>query len=122
MINNLNTSTPQLKAVGRFYQAYRTCDLNNIAPILSKDFTYRPFPKLPGLGDWTKEEHLESFGPMLAKLVKLEERIPYQGIPFGFPWLKFAILARLPRSNRSARKGRRKGLSLDIHLLRFVVQ
>ena len=98
MINNFNATTPQLKVVDRAFQAYRTCDLTNAAPILSKNFVYKPFPKVPDLGDQTKEEHLASLGPKITKLVKLEVRIQRRGTKSGLPWLRSITIVRLPRS------------------------
>lgn len=79
MANSLNATTPQLKVVDRFFAAYRTQDLQNVAPILSKNYMYKPFPKVPGLGDMTKEEHLALFGPLFAKPIKHEVRIQHRG-------------------------------------------
>ena len=39
-MNNLNATTPQLKCVDRFYEAYTTCDINKVAPLLSKNYMY----------------------------------------------------------------------------------
>jgi hypothetical protein len=82
MSNNLDATTPQLKVVDRFFEAYSTCDLKNAAPILSKNYRYRPFPKGPNLSDSTKEEHLASLGPALARLAKLEVLAQHRGTPF----------------------------------------
>ena len=73
-MNNLDATTPQLKFVGRLYEAYATCDINKVAPLLSKNFMYSSFPKIPELPDQTKEEHITLYGPLFAKLVKLEVR------------------------------------------------
>ena len=75
MSSSINATTPQLKLLDRFYEIYRTCDLNDAAPLMSKNYVYKSFPKAPGVGDLTKEEHLALFGPMFAKLVKFEVRI-----------------------------------------------
>ena len=75
MVTNLNPNTPQLQVVDRLFAAYRTCDLNNAAPLMSKGYAYKPLHKAPGTADLTWEEHVALFGPMFAKFVKLEVRI-----------------------------------------------
>ena len=85
MVNNLNPTTPQLQVVDRLFAAYRTCDLNNAAQVMSKNYTYKPFPKAPGLADQTREEHIELFGPTFAKLVKLEVRIKHKELNLSSP-------------------------------------
>ena len=85
MVNNLDATTPQLKVVDRLFEAYRTCDINKVTPILSKNYTYKAFPKLPKSGDQTKEEHLAFFGLVFARVVKIEVHIRHRGAQFEFP-------------------------------------
>ena len=99
MANSLNATTPQLKVVDRFFAAYRTCDLSNAAPMFSKNYVYKPFPKTPGLSDQTREEHMALFGPAFVGLVKFEVRIQRRGTQFELPLLKPTTLAHLPRSD-----------------------
>lgn len=78
-MNHIDTTTPQLKAVERIFEAYRTCDLNNAHSVLSKNFTYRSFPKIAELPDQTKEEHIQLYGPMFARVAKIEVGIQHRG-------------------------------------------
>ena len=78
MVTNLNPTTPQLQVVDRLFAAYRTCDLNNAAPLMSKNFVYKPFPKAPGLADLTWKEQITFSGPTFAKFVKLEVCIKHK--------------------------------------------
>ena len=75
MSKSLSATTPQLKAVDRFYEAYRTRDLKNAEPFMSKNFIYKTLPKSAKVPDLAKAEYLEKFGPMFASLAKLEVRI-----------------------------------------------
>ena len=84
-MNHLEATTPQLKLIDQVFEGYRTLDLNNSAQLLSKTFVHRTFPKTAELPDQTKEEHLESFGPMLAKLVKIDVCSLLLGTPLDFP-------------------------------------
>ena len=59
------------------FEAYRTCDLQNARPILSKNYTFQTFPKVDDLPDETKGEHLENYAPRFASLTKLEVRAEY---------------------------------------------
>ena len=78
----MNATTPQLKVVDRFYEAYRTCDINNVGPFLSKDYTYKSLPKNSALPDMTKAEHFATYGQILASLTKFEVRIQHRGAGF----------------------------------------
>ena len=71
-MNHIEGTTPQLKFVDRVFEAYRTRDHNNIGPLLSKNYTYRSFPKIADLPDQTKEKQLAVFGPKFARLEKLD--------------------------------------------------
>ena len=71
----LNATTPQLKVLDQMFEGYNTRDVNNAAPFLSKNYIHMSFPKIADLPDQKKEGHLEMFGPMFAKLDKLDVRI-----------------------------------------------
>ena len=74
-----DATTPQLQVIDGLFKAYRTRDMNNAGNFLSKDFTFRSFPKIASLPDQTKEEHLQMFGPMCEGLVKVDVSVQYQG-------------------------------------------
>ena len=119
-MNHIEGTTPQLKLVDQMFEAARTLDMNNLALFLSKDFTYRSFPKTADLPDQTKEEHIEQFGPKFAALEKLDVRVQHRGAGSGLKF-KSTPSARLPRSDRSTRKGGRPGSSLSTDLPRSSV-
>ena len=75
MVNGLNATTSQLKFVERLIEAYATCDLNNVEPLLSKNFKYQTFPRAAHLPDHTKGDHVEKFGPVFAAMSEIEVRI-----------------------------------------------
>lgn len=81
MTSRIDATTPQLEVVDKMFEAYTTCDINNAAPFLSKDFTYQTLPKVADLPDETKGEHFEHYGPKFASTTKLEVRIQHQGTP-----------------------------------------
>lgn len=78
-MSHIDTTTPQLKLIDKTFDAYDTRDISNAAPFLSKNFTYRSFPKIAELPDQTKDEHIELFGPMFARLDKLDVHIQHRG-------------------------------------------
>jgi len=69
---NIDATTPQLKVVKGFTNAVVSRDLNNVEPILSRDFTMRLFPKVARLPDLTKEEYLQRYGGTLALFANTE--------------------------------------------------
>jgi len=71
----LDASTPQLKAVKDWIDAYCTLDMKNVEPLVSKNFQYQAFPETADLPKETKEKHIERFGGMLAAARKFEVRI-----------------------------------------------
>ena len=95
-MSNIDPTTPQLKVVDRLFEAYRTFDTSNAAPFLSKNFAYRSFPETTGLSEKTKEEHLELYQPIFARMSKLEVRIWHRGTIFGHPGCNLPLLAQVP--------------------------
>ena len=73
-MTNIDATTPQLKTVKRLFDAYCTLDMQNVLPLLAKDYTFQTFPKIPGLPDETKGAHLEKYGGILGMFTKLEVR------------------------------------------------
>ena len=78
-MNHIKGTTPQLKLADRLFEAYRTRDIHNVAPFLSKNFTYKSFPKIAEVPDQTKEDHIEQFGPNFAALEKIDVRVQHRG-------------------------------------------
>lgn len=91
-----NTTTPQLRFIERVFEAYRTRDLNNLALLYSRDFSYRWLPKAAEFPDETREGHIESLGPLFAKLAKVDVRIQHRGPAFE---LNTPLLAHHSRSD-----------------------
>ena len=91
---HIDATTPQLKLIARAFEAYETRDRNIMASVLSKDFTYETLPKTALVPIQKKEEHLEFFGQMFAKLVKLEVRVQYPAAVFV---LKYTPIVHHPR-------------------------
>lgn len=73
-MSSFEATTPQLRAVKDFKDAYGTLDLNNIKPFASKDFKFQSFPKIPELPDETMEEHIERCLPFFSSFTKVEVR------------------------------------------------
>ena len=73
----MNATTPQLKAVDRFFAAYRSCDLKIAEPLMAKNYTFKTLPRSAKVPDLTSAEHIEKFGPMFASLTKIEVRIQH---------------------------------------------
>jgi len=55
-------STPQLKAVKDWIDAYLALDINKVEPLASKNFEYQPFPETTEFLKESKEKHPETFG------------------------------------------------------------
>jgi len=72
---DFDLSTPQLKAVKNMIDAYISLDLNNLAPLLSKDYQYEAFPKSTDFPVQTKESHLQVWGKIFSPVNKLDVRI-----------------------------------------------
>ena len=58
---NLDATTPQLKVLKQWADAHHSRDLNDAAPIFSKDFTLKMFPKSTVFPDLTREEYLQKY-------------------------------------------------------------
>ena len=80
----VNFDTPQSKALKKLHDTYASLDLNNVAPLLSKDFQYELFPKTPDVPNQTKESHLEMWGKVFSSFNKLEVRIRHRRTAFKF--------------------------------------
>ena len=81
-MRSLNATTPQLKVVKNFLDAYRTPDRKNIEPFISKNFAYHSYPKVPNVIDGPRGQYTEKFKPVLSLLKKLDVSIRRQETPF----------------------------------------
>ena len=78
----LDTSTPQLKAIKKLADAYVSRDVNNAEPLLSKDFQYEGFPESTDLPKQTKESHLQTWKEVLITVNKCDVRIRHHRTAF----------------------------------------
>ena len=63
-MNNLEATTPQLKVIKDFFDAYVVLDIKKS----------QTFPKIPDLPDETKGEHFERYGTLLSLVTKVGVR------------------------------------------------
>ena len=82
-MTSIDDTTPQLNLVKRLFDAYCTRDINNVLPLLSKDYTFQTFPKIPDMPDETKASHLERYGPLLSLFTKVEVCTQHRGTASG---------------------------------------
>ena len=75
---SLEATTPQLTAVKNLIDAYRSLDMRNIEPYITKGYTYQTFPKVPGLTDETKEGHVERYKALFSLTTKIEVHIQHR--------------------------------------------
>ena len=78
-MSSFNATTPESKAVKNLTDAYLTLDLKNIVPLISKDFKFLSFPKIPDHPDEEKEAHLERYAPLFSMLTKVEVCAQHRG-------------------------------------------
>jgi len=79
---DFDANTPQLKAAKSLIDAYVSLDLNNLEPLLSKDFRYEALPEVPGVPIQTKEDHLQMWKEVYSVVSNLEVRIRCWGTAF----------------------------------------
>ena len=71
----VNFDTPQLKVVKRMVDAYRSLDLNNLKPVLSKDYRFEAIPEIPDVSIQTQEGYIQMRREVFSLLRKLDVRI-----------------------------------------------
>ena len=81
-MSNFDGTTPESKAAKNLIDAYLTCDLKNIAPLISKDYKFLSFPTIPEHPDEEKEAHLERYAPLFSMLTKVEVCVQHRGSLF----------------------------------------
>ena len=79
---NTDATTPQLTALKGLADALASGQVKNTEPLLSKDFTFRTFPKTAELPDLTKEAYLQKFGAAFGIFANIEVCIPLLRISF----------------------------------------
>ena len=117
-----NFNTPQSKTVEKLFDAYASIDLNNIEPLLSKDFHYEFLPETPEVPKQTKESHLQMLEKIIPSVEKLEVCIRHRRTAFKFTDRHPLPLVHLSRSDRSTGEGCRPRSSLHTepsHCLRL---
>jgi len=75
---SLDASTPQLRAVKNWLDAFASLDIKNVEPLLSKNFQYHPFPETADIPKEAKEKYTERFGGVLSAASKLEVRVQHR--------------------------------------------
>ena len=68
---NFDASTPQLKVVKKWFDAYSSLDTDKLHPLLSKHYTHQTFPETIHHGD-TKDGHVQKYEGHLPWITKLE--------------------------------------------------
>jgi len=72
---DIDASTPQLKVVKRFLDAYVSLDIKKVDPLMSKDYQYQSLPESIDLPEEAKGGHIQRVGEILALVNKLEVHI-----------------------------------------------
>jgi len=80
---DLDTSTPQLRLIKRLIDGYCSLDMNNVEPLLSKDYQCEILPAWIDLPKQTKESHLQMWGELFSPGRKAEVRIRHRGTIFS---------------------------------------
>jgi hypothetical protein len=70
---NIDATTPQLKVVKKWLDAYSSLDTDKLDPLLSRDYKHHLFPKSI-TPEETKEEHIKRYEGTLSSITKLEVR------------------------------------------------
>lgn len=66
----MDTSTPQLKLVKKWIDAYLSLDLREMDKVLAKGYKHEALPKTIGLPEETKEEYMKRYGELLPVFTK----------------------------------------------------
>ena len=89
---DLENSTPQVKVVKQLLDAYASLDMNNVEPLLSKNYQYEPLPESTDVPKQTKESHLQAWKEVFSSTKKLEVRIRHGRTAF-----KLSLISTTPR-------------------------
>jgi len=71
-MTDFDASTPQLKAVKNWLDAYCTLDMKNVEPLISKNFQYQAFPETPDIPKETGKIHIERYRDIFSAASKFE--------------------------------------------------
>ena len=96
---NFDASTPQLRVVKNWVDAYLSLDAKNLEPLISKDFRYETFPEADDVSREARERHLESFRGVLSGVNKFDVRIKRWRNTFGLADRYPPSLGHLSRSD-----------------------
>jgi hypothetical protein len=61
---NIDATTPQLKLVKQFYDAYISLDIKNVEAHISKNYKFQTYPKVDHMPEESKGEHLGMGNPL----------------------------------------------------------
>ena len=67
-MSNINATTPQLKLVKDWVDAYLSLEVANIQPYISGNYKFQTFPKTAELPDEVGEEHIDRYRPIFSSL------------------------------------------------------
>jgi len=75
---NIDATTPQLKVVKDWTDAYFSLDINRVEPFLSKNFKFQTFPKIMDVPEEGKAAHIQRYKWMFGTFEKAEVRIQHR--------------------------------------------
>jgi len=75
---DLDASTPQLRAIKNWLDAFISLDIKNVEPLLSKNFQYHPFPETADVPKEAKEKYMERFGGAVSVASKAEVGVQHR--------------------------------------------
>ena len=84
--------TPLSKAAKKLCDAYISLDMNNVEPLMSKNYQYEALPECTDLPKLTKEGHIQAWEGILSSANKVEVRIRYWRTVF-----KLRLISTTPR-------------------------
>ena len=71
---DINTTTPQLKAVKRWIDAYASLDIQKIDSLFSRNFKHQTLPKSLGRDEETREDYIVRLGRVLPMFTSFRVR------------------------------------------------
>ena len=83
-MSNSNANTPQVDVAKRWLEAYFGLDIENVKPLLAKNYQFQSFPKSANLSEETREQHIERWREAFGVLTKFEVGVQRWRTPFGF--------------------------------------
>ena len=82
MANQINATTLQLKFIAEVFAAWRTLDMSNVEPLLSKNYVQKSFPRSADLPDLTKADLVAKHELFFSSFTKIEVRIKHRETTF----------------------------------------